>query len=240
MITAKFFKIFCQIILLNISIFINTAIPNELLKQKNGSLEIICGPTCAGKTTELIRRIKLAQNAQESTICFKYNLNKNIPSKENISSRNGSNLTVFETNDTTFIIQLSSSASVVGIDEAQFSPPKLVSAIEILINNGKRVIASGLDLNCRLIPFGHMSLLMAMADNVTKLHATCVRCGKKAGLGQRMINKQPANFDIPDPIGKLLSTETYEPRCRDCFEIDHRINLTAIAKEYEKIQHKAR
>lgn len=204
--------------------------------QEKGSLEVICGPTCSGKTTELIRRLKHAQHQHLSTIYFQYNYQSTQPIQKNIVARSGSSMTGFTTKETTLMNQLAADAAVIGIDEAQFFSPEIVGIIETLINQGKRVIVAGLDLNYRLIPFGSMSLLMAKADKVTKLHAQCVRCGKKACLGQRMINKKPAPFDMPDPIGPLLENELYEPRCRTCFEIDHQVNATALARAYTNIQ----
>lgn len=237
---TNFLKTIKYLMLLNILIIFGI---EKLTALNKGSLEVICGPTCAGKTTELIKRLNNFQNANIPTICFNYNLNVNSKEnyKNNITSRNGNSFeSVAVKEDINSIINLSSNACVVGIDEVQFFSVEIVGIIETLINKGKKVIVSGLDLNFRLIPFSHMPLLMAIADNIIKLHATCVRCGKEACFGQRLINQQPANFNTPDPIGPLSKTETYEPRCRDCFEIDHHINLTTIAKEYDQVNRKVR
>jgi len=76
---------------------------------------------------------------------------------------------------------------VVGIDEAQFFTGELVPVIRELLQNKKRVIVAGLDLDFRGEPFGIMPTLLALADEVTKLHAICSVCGNIATKTQRLI-----------------------------------------------------
>ena len=78
-----------------------------------------------------------------------------------------------------------------------------------LANRGKRVIVAGLDMDFQGIPFGPMPGLCAIAEDVTKVHAICVRCGALAHVSHRT---------VADGRRVLLGEkEEYEPLCRDCY-----------------------
>jgi len=197
---------------------------------KKGSLDVICGSMFSGKTEELIRRLRLAQYARKTVSVFKHSLDKRR-TLEYVSSHNGNTLSAIATDDPLLIRQfVADTTHIVGIDEVQFFSPEIVDVIQELVNEGKHVVVSALDLDFRGVPFGCVPLLLAIADSVTKLKAICMRCGKDAHFSQRIINNQPAKFD--DPIIMIGAQECYEARCRDCFEIDHGLSLTALTKKY--------
>ena len=75
---------------------------------------------------------------------------------------------------------------VVGIDEAQFFDEGLVDVCNQLADNGIRVIVAGLDMDFKRIPFGPIPALLAIADEVTKVHAICVKCGNLAYATHRI------------------------------------------------------
>lgn len=106
---------------------------------------------------------------------------------------------------------LSSDIDVVGIDEAQFFDPGIVDVCNELANRGVRVICAGLDMDFKGIPFGPMPALMAVADEVTKVHAICVRCGALAYVSHRIVEG--------DKRVLLGETGEYEPLCRECYEM---------------------
>ena len=99
---------------------------------------------------------------------------------------------------------------VVGIDEAQFLGEPLLDAATKLANLGKRVIVAGLDTDFLGRPFEPMPRLLAMAEEITKLLAICVRCGNPAVHTQRL-------FASEDLI-VVGAAGMYEARCRRCFE----------------------
>ena len=99
---------------------------------------------------------------------------------------------------------------MVGIDEAQFLDNGLVEVCNELANRGVRVIIAGLDMDFRGSPFGPIPALCAIADDVTKVHAICVKCGALAYVSHRLVcnDKQV-----------LLGEQTeYEPLCRECYQ----------------------
>ena len=108
------------------------------------------------------------------------------------------------------ILLLSSDIDVVGIDEAQFLDDGLVDVCNELANRGIRVIIAGLDMDFKGIPFGPMPALCAIADDVTKVHAICVKCGNLAYVSHRIVDN--------DRRVLLGETTEYEPLCRECYQ----------------------
>ena len=187
-------------------------------KAKKGHLEVVCGSMFSGKSEELIRRLRRAEIAQQKVLVFKHSLDtrKTI---DYIVSHNGNKLKAFALSSATEILELvDDDVSVIGIDEVQFFSNEIVNTIHTLVNRGKRVIAAGLDLDFRGVPFGSIPLLMAIADSATKLKAVCIKCGDNAHFTQRLINNQPAKYN--DPVILVGAEEFYQARCRNCFAID--------------------
>ncbi len=75
---------------------------------------------------------------------------------------------------------------------------------------GKRVIVTGLDTDFMGRPFEPMPRLLAVAEEITKLLAICVRCGNPAVHTQRLVASEEL---IVVGAGGM-----YEARCRRCFE----------------------
>ncbi|KAA5216860.1 thymidine kinase, partial [Bacteroides finegoldii] len=96
-----------------------------------------------------------------------------------------------------------------GIDEAQFFDSGLVDVCNQLANNGIRVIVAGLDMDFKGNPFGPMPQLCAIADEVSKVHAICVKCGQLASFSHRTVKNEKQVL--------LGETSEYEPLCRECY-----------------------
>ena len=96
-----------------------------------------------------------------------------------------------------------------GIDEAQFFDDGLVAVCNELANKGIRVIVAGLDMDFKGVPFGPIPALCAIADEVTKVHAICVRCGALAYVSHRLVNNEKRVM--------LGEQAEYEPLCRECY-----------------------
>ena len=107
------------------------------------------------------------------------------------------------------ILLFTSEIDVVGIDEAQFFDSGLIDVCNQLANNGVRVIVAGLDMDFRGLPFGPMPGLCAIADEVSKVHAICVKCGQLASFSHRTVKN--------DKQVLLGETAEYEPLCRECY-----------------------
>ena len=182
-----------------------------------GWIEIVCGSMFSGKTEELIRRVRRARIAQQKVQVFKPALDHRFGSQK-VASHNGVHWEAVPVGKAREILErLSSDTTVVAVDEAQFFDWEISDVCNELAENGLRVILAGLDMDFRGEPFGPMPLLMAEAEEVTKLQAICVVCGAPASRTQRLINSEPAAYD--DPVILVGGSESYEARCRNCHQI---------------------
>ena len=163
----------------------------------------------SGKTEELIRRMRRALIARQSVEIFKPALDTRF-SREDVVSHDERAIPSTPVATASQIILLASKAEVIGIDEAQFFGNELVDVCQHLARDGKRVIVAGLDQDYLGRPFEPVPQLMAIAEFVTKLHAICVVCGAPANHSQRL--------SCGDERVQLGATDSYEPRCRDCFD----------------------
>lgn len=197
-----------------------------------GSFELICGPMFSGKTEELIRRLRRAQIAKQKVAIFKHAID-NRYNIECVTSHNGVKLNAHAIDNGIFIAEQTAQNNyqVVGIDEVQFFSNDIITTICDLIDVGTRVIAAGFDLDFRGVPFGPMPTLLAIADQVTKLHAICTSCGDEAMYTQRFTNNRPAKYN--EPLILIGAEESYTARCRDCHIIDKPGNYTQQLQHLE-------
>lgn len=178
-------------------------------KQRRGSIEVICGSMFSGKTEELIRRMKRAQFAKQKVEIFKPALDVRY-SDVDIVSHDRNTIPSTPVDSSGNILLLATDVEVVGIDEAQFFDEGIVDVCVQLANSGVRVIVAGLDMDFLGHPFGAMPALMAIAEDVYKVHAICVRCGDLAYVSHRLVNSTKQIL--------LGETAEYEPICRHCYE----------------------
>lgn len=187
------------------------------LSQKDGWIEVITGPMFAGKTEELIRRVRRLQYANRNIVVFKPSIDDRYAENEVVSHNDSRTRSISITKSSEIMKYIKMDTDVVAIDEIQFLDEEAVEICEYLANKGIRVIVSGLDRDFRGEPFSFMPKLLAMAEYVTKLSAICVKCHTPATRTQRIIDGKPANFH--DPIVLIGAKDSYEARCRDCHEV---------------------
>ena len=187
------------------------------MKHTHGSIEVICGSMFSGKTDELIRRLVRATIAKQKVQVFKPAIDIRY-AVEKVASHTGSTFDAMPVEGAADIrSKLEPDVTVVGIDEAQFFDPEVVVVAQELAARGIRVLVAGLDMDFRGEPFGSMPMLMAEAEDVTKLHAICMVCGGNASRTQRLVNGKPARYD--EPIVIVGASEMYEARCRVHHEV---------------------
>ena len=177
--------------------------------NRRGRIEVICGSMFSGKTEELIRRLKRAKFAKQRVEIFKPAIDTRY-SDVDVVSHEGHSIASTPSDSSASILLFSSEIDVVGIDEAQFFDAGLVDVCNELANNGVRVIVAGLDMDFRGVPFGPMPALCAIADEVSKVHAICVKCGQLASYSHRMVKN-----DKQVMLGEMTE---YEPLCRSCYQ----------------------
>ena len=177
--------------------------------HRPGRIEVVCGSMFSGKTEELIRRMRRAKFAKQKVEIFKPSIDTRYSDIE-VVSHDQTSIKSTPVDTSSSILLLSSDIDVVGIDEAQFLDDGLVDVCNELANRGVRVIIAGLDMDFKGNPFGPMPALCAIADEVTKVHAICVRCGALAYLSHRLVRN-----DKQVLLGEKME---YEPLCRDCYQ----------------------
>ena len=176
---------------------------------KGGWIEIIAGGMFSGKSEELIRRLRRSVIARQRVQVFKPLLDDRF-SIEEVVSRDDRRLkaTPVATSDA-LLARVEIGVQVVGIDEIQFFDDGIIDVCMQLADAGIRVIAAGLDQDYARRPFGPMPGLLAVAEEVSKMHAICVRCRGSAHYSQRLTGGD-AQVEVGDA--------SYEARCRACFE----------------------
>jgi thymidine kinase len=177
-------------------------------KSKTGWIEVVCGSMFSGKTEELIRRLKRAKIANLKVEIFKPQIDTRYHVTAVVSHDSNSIMST-PVSSSQNILLLSNDVEVVGIDEAQFFDDGLPDVCEQLAAKGIRVIIAGLDMDFQGKPFGPIPALLAKAEYITKVHAICVRCGALANHSYRLVES--------DSKVLLGEKESYEPRCRECF-----------------------
>lgn len=177
--------------------------------QRFGRIEVVCGSMFSGKTEELIRRMKRAVFAHQKVMIFKPAIDTRYD-VENVVSHDRNSIQSTAVEKAITILEQATNIDVVGIDEAQFFDNDIVKVCNTLANQGVRVIVAGLDMDFEGVPFGPMPALCAIADDVTKVHAICVKCGALAYVSHRLV----AN----DKRVLLGEQDEYEPLCRDCYQ----------------------
>ena len=176
--------------------------------EQKGQIEVICGSMFSGKTEELIRRLTRARLAKQHVEIFKPSVDTRYHDTH-VVSHDETSIRSTPVGFAGDILLLSGTCDVVGIDEAQFFDEEIVRVVQLLANQGKRVILAGLDMDFEGKPFDPMPKLMAIAEYVTKVHAICMQCGDLAAFSYRLSGAKEKVM--------LGEKDSYEARCRKCF-----------------------
>ena len=177
--------------------------------HRPGRIEVVCGSMFSGKTEELIRRLKRAKFARQRVEIFKPSIDTRY-SENDVVSHDQNSIPSTPIDSSASILLLAGDNDVIGIDEAQFLDDGLVDVCNQLAYRGVRVIVAGLDMDFKGAPFGPIPALCAIADEVTKVHAICVKCGALAYVSHRLVKS--------DRRVLLGETAEYEPLCRECYQ----------------------
>ncbi len=182
--------------------------------HRGGWIEIIAGGMFSGKSEELIRRLRRAVIARQRVQVFKPLLDDRFSTDE-VVSRDERRLKAHAVaTSAELLASVGIGVQVVGIDEIQFFDAGIVEVCMQLADAGIRVIAAGLDQDYMRRPFGPMPALLAVAEEVSKMHAVCVRCRGAAHYSQR-VSGGNAQVEVGD--------SSYEARCRHCYEKYHAV-----------------
>jgi len=191
--------------------------------KKSGWIEVIAGCMFAGKTEELIRRVRKAEIAGQKVQVF-FPARDTRPGGEKIKVHRGPSLKATSVESAKKILDLvKEDTAVVAIDEVQFFDWTIVDVCNTLADRGIQVILSGLDMDFRGEAFGPMPQLMAVAAEVDKLHAVCTFrgsdgeiCGGEAVYTQRFVKGKLASWNASTIV--VGAEDLYEARCQRHFQ----------------------
>lgn len=183
-----------------------------------GYLEVITGGMYSGKSSELIRRLNRAKYAKKKVQLFKPKMDERYHHTNVVAHDSREHAAMALSSPSETLEHVLNEDDIIAIDELQFfDSEEIIKVIHTLLDQGKKVIVAGLDIDFAGRPFGAVPYLMAIANEVDKLKAICLQCGNKAYISQRLVNGQPAS--IHDPQILVGGVEAYEARCRSCWEL---------------------
>ncbi len=177
----------------------------------SGKLELIIGPMFSGKSTEIIRRVRLLQKIEKVVLVIKPKIDSRYV-QDKITSHN------FETMDCVVLSRLDelSDDFVIGhhtivIDEGQFFPDLKDTIVRWLDSLSLNIIVGGLSGDFQRKPFKQISDLIPHADQCYKLNSLCNICkdGTEAPFSLRLTQSSDTVL-----IG---GAESYIPVCRKHF-----------------------
>ncbi len=187
------------------------------LQKLHPELIVVAGCMFAGKSDELIRRIRRYMSVGRCVQVFKPALDNRYSSVD-VVAHNGLSLNAIPIERADEILHdLHADTEVVAIDEVQFLNHNIVDICEELLTRDIVVLAAGLPLDFRGEGFGCMPMLMAKAEAIIQVNAYCTVCGLTACRTQRIVNGKPASWN--DPILLVGAQEAYEARCRKHHEV---------------------
>ena len=183
----------------------------------HGGITVVCGSMFAGKSEELIRLARRALYAKRRVQVFKPKIDDRYDQTMVVTHMGVRHEAVAVDNVADLKTKLDPKAEMVLIEEAQFFDDSIVDLAVDLADRGTEVVLAGLDQDFRRKPFGPMPALLAVADDVVKLRAICMKCGAPASHTYRTVDGKPAREN--DPIVLIGATESYEARCRNCYRL---------------------
>lgn len=169
---------------------------------------MIIGPMFSGKSTEIIRRIRLLKHINKRVLVVKPQIDDRYIS-DKITSHN------YETADCIVISSLEeldiNDYDCIIIDEGQFFNDLKENVINWVDNLNKDVVIGGLDGDFKRQPIGQILELIPYSDKCIKLNSLCNICkdGTEALFSHRIVNSKDSIF-----VG---GAESYIPVCRNCF-----------------------
>ncbi len=192
-----------------------------------GQIEAISGPMFAGKTTELIRRLRGAKAAGLNVLVFKHSLDTRYGDNK-ITTHDGMQMDAIPITDpkdmVLKMILERKTIHAIGIDEVS-----LFSRLSAFIPTIKhlaakyqiRVVGAGIDRDFKGDPMGVMPEFLCMADEIVKLYTVCWICHGRATMTQRLVGGEPAKLEDPLILvgGKNVGDVEYQARCKWCHKL---------------------
>jgi len=177
----------------------------------NGYVHTIMGPMFSGKTSLLVHELERFSRSGKRVILFTADSRADDPV---LHSRRPlyEAIEVARTREPQEIYERAARYDVLGIDEVQFYPLEVIPVLSALAEEGKVVLASGLDQDFRGEPFRTTVGLVTESEKITRLTSVCQRCGSQLAI---------RNFRKVASEERILegAADSYEARCRGCMKL---------------------
>jgi len=144
----------------------------NVINNKTGWIEVICGSMFSGKTEELIRRIHRAEYARQKIQVFKPKIDDRYEKDQIVSHNKMKTPSIIVETSEDIHQAVRYETEIVAIDEVQFFDAAIIEVCTKLADSGKRVIVAGLDQDYTGKPFGPMPNLLAIAEYITTVSYT--------------------------------------------------------------------
>jgi thymidine kinase len=187
----------------------------EGMPTPRGRVEVIAGPMFAGKTEELLRRVRRAVIAERRVQVFTHRLDVRSGTDRVASHAGLDHPSLVAASADDIRRAVGTETDMVAVDEAHFFDAGLPRVADRLARDGVVVVVAGLDVTFAGLPFEPLPSLMALAERVDKLTAICTICGADAIFHARVAPTQMAATEVvAEHVG---GGEKYQARCRNHF-----------------------
>ena len=139
-------------------------------------LEIIIGPMFAGKSCEIIRRVRLLRVCKKDYLIIKPIIDTRYSSNEIVSHNFDKEKCLTVSNVYDIFDKLKNNVDTIFIDEAQFFKELKDPVIKIVEEYNCNVVITGLDGDSNRNKFGEILDLIPYCDTCTKITALCQIC----------------------------------------------------------------
>ena len=180
-----------------------------------GYLELIIGPMFAGKSTELIRKIKSYQILEKNVLIINHTIN-NRYGTNGISTHDQVKIECSVIIDSLKELELNhtkmfKNADVIIIEELQFFNDAYEMITKWIDYDNKTVIGAGLISDYKKESFGDALRLIPHADHLIKLHALCKKCkdGTHACFTKRILNNSNKVIVGSDAVYEAVCRKHY-------------------------------
>lgn len=178
-------------------------------------IHLILGCMFSGKSTELIRQIKIYQMGGKKVVSITNSIDDRYG--KDITTHDGKNIEPnFRVKNLIPLLKndLIIESDIIFIEEGQFFDD-IVDFCKIIVDKlGKSVVVSALDGDYERKPFKPISDLISIADNITKLKAICLECSNNNVMSDALFSKRITNEKGQQLVG---GSESYKAVCRKHF-----------------------
>ena len=202
----------------------------EIADQKQhpcGTAELYIGPMFSGKTSMIMRKLERACIGSLHCVFIKYADDTRYGDDSVVRAHNGSmmgtgssivnisNLRVVKAHRLLDVMLLSGEFDI-GVDEGQFYPD-LPEAVNIWMQEGRRVYIAALDGDYLRNPFGRINETIPLVNYVRKLTAICMFCNKMNKEGSPTEASYTVRIVKGDAQKMIGAKDEYAAACLKCF-----------------------